>query len=111
MVGGGEPPTSHRRALTEKGCGKRWPAGAPPAVRQSIEHELRLIAELKFEPFFLTVHDVVQYARSQKILCQGRGSAAHSLVCYCFEITEGDPSPIAMLFQRFLSKAPHEPPD
>ena len=111
IVPAGETPTSHLRALTEKGCAKRWPAGAPPAVRHSIEHELRLIAELKFEPFFLTVHDVVQYARSQKILCQGRGSAANSVVCYCLEITEVDPSRMAMLFERFISKERNEPPD
>ena len=111
IVPAGETPTSHLRALTEKGCAKRWPAGVPPAVRQSIEHELRLVAELKFEPFFLTVHDVVQYARSQKILCQGRGSAANSVVCYCLEITEVDPSRMAMLFERFISKERNEPPD
>jgi len=111
IVPAGETPTSHLRALTEKGCAKRWPASVPPAVRQSIEHELRLIAELKFEPFFLTVHDVVQYARSQKILCQGRGSAANSVVCYCLEITEVDPSRMAMLFERFISKERNEPPD
>jgi error-prone DNA polymerase len=111
IVPAGETPTSHLRALTEKGCAKRWPAGVPPAVRQSIEHELRLIAELQFEPFFLTVHDVVQYARSQKILCQGRGSAANSVVCYCLEITEVDPSRMAMLFERFISKERNEPPD
>jgi error-prone DNA polymerase len=111
IVPAGETPTSHLRALTEKGCAKRWPAGVPAAVRQSIEHELRLIAELKFEPFFLTVHDVVQYARSQKILCQGRGSAANSVVCYCLEITEVDPSRMAMLFERFISKERNEPPD
>src|SRR3984957_16479293 len=111
IVPAGETPTSHLRSLTEKGCAKRWPAGAPPAVRHSIEHELRLIAELKFEPFFLTVHDVVQYARSQKILCQGWGSAPTSLFCYCLEITEVDPSRMAMLFERFISKEPNEPPD
>jgi error-prone DNA polymerase len=111
IVPAGETPTSHLRSLTEKGCAKRWPAGVSPAVRQSIEHELRLIAELKFEPFFLTVHDVVQYARSQKILCQGRGSAANSVVCYCLEITEVDPSRMAMLFERFISKERNEPPD
>jgi DNA-directed DNA polymerase III PolC len=111
IVPPGETPTSHLRALTEQGCARRWPAGPSPAVRQSIEHELRLIAELKFEPFFLTVHDVVQYARSQKILCQGRGSAANSVVCYCLEITEVDPSRMAMLFERFISKERNEPPD
>ncbi len=83
----------------------------PPAVRKNIEHELRLIAELKFEPFFLTVHDIVQEARSRKILCQGRGSAANSTVCYCLGITEVDPSRMAMLFERFISKERNEPPD
>jgi error-prone DNA polymerase len=94
-----------------RGCAYRWPAGAPAAVRENIEHELRLIAELKFEPFFLTVHDIVEYARSQKILCQGRGSAANSAVCYCLRITEVDPSRMAMLFERFISKERNEPPD
>jgi DNA-directed DNA polymerase III PolC len=111
VVPAGETPTSHLRNLTERGCAKRWPGGVPPAVREGIEHELALIAELEFEPFFLTVHDVVQYARSQNILCQGRGSAANSTVCYCLEITEVDPSRMAMLFERFISKERNEPPD
>jgi DNA-directed DNA polymerase III PolC len=111
IVPPGETPTSHLRALTMQGCAYRWPQGAPAAVRENIEHELRLIAELKFEPFFLTVHDVVEYARSQKILCQGRGSAANSTVCYCLRITEVDPSRMSMLFERFISKERNEPPD
>ena len=111
IVPPGETPTSHLRALTLRGCAYRWPQGAPPAVRQNIEHELRLIEELQFEPFFLTVHDVVDYARSQNILCQGRGSAANSAVCYCLRITEVDPSRMAMLFERFISKERNEPPD
>jgi DNA-directed DNA polymerase III PolC len=111
IVPPGTTPTSHLRALTEHGCLYRWPAGVPAAVRENIEHELRLIAELKFEPFFLTVHDIVQYARSQEILCQGRGSAANSTVCYCLQITEVDPSRMAMLFERFISKERNEPPD
>ncbi len=111
IVPAGATPTSHLRALTMRGCGRRWPAGAPPAVLANIEHELRLIAELKFEPFFLTVHDVVQFARSQGILCQGRGSAANSTVCYCLGVTEVDPSRMAMLFERFISKERNEPPD
>jgi error-prone DNA polymerase len=111
IVPAGATPTSHLRALTMRGCAERWPAGVPDAVRANIEHELRLIAELKFEPFFLTVHDVVQYARSQGILCQGRGSAANSTVCYCLGITEVDPSRMAMLFERFISKERNEPPD
>src|ERR1039457_5437590 len=111
IVPAGETPTSHLRTLTERGCARRWPGGPPRAVREAIEHELRLIAELKFEPFFLTVHDVVEYARSQKILCQGRGSAANSVVCYCLQITEVDPSRMTMLFERFISKERNEPPD
>ncbi|MGP8096488.1 MAG: error-prone DNA polymerase [Steroidobacteraceae bacterium] len=111
IIPAGETPTSHLRTLTERGCAKRWPDGAPRAAREAIEHELRLIGELKFEPFFLTVHDVVQYARSQNILCQGRGSAANSVVCYCLQITEVDPSRMAMLFERFISKERNEPPD
>ncbi|HME38223.1 MAG TPA: error-prone DNA polymerase [Steroidobacteraceae bacterium] len=111
IVPAGATPTSHLRALTMRGCAERWPAGVSSAVRENIEHELRLIAELKFEPFFLTVHDVVQYARSQGILCQGRGSAANSAVCYCLGVTEVDPSRMAMLFERFISKERNEPPD
>ncbi len=111
IVPAGETPTSHLRALTLQGCAYRWPNGVPAAIRENIEHELRLIAELKFEPFFLTVHDVVEYARSQKILCQGRGSAANSTVCYCLRITEVDPSRMSMLFERFISKERNEPPD
>jgi DNA-directed DNA polymerase III PolC len=111
IVPAGATPTSHLRELTLRGCAQRWPAGVPAAVRDNIEHELRLIAELKFEPFFLTVHDVVHYARSQGILCQGRGSAANSTVCYCLHITEVDPSRMAMLFERFISKERNEPPD
>jgi len=111
IVPAGATPASHLRALTLCGCARRYPAGAPPAVCELIEHELRLIAELKFEPFFLTVHDVVQYARSQGILCQGRGSAANSAVCYCLGITEVDPARMSMLFERFISKERNEPPD
>ncbi|HEX4153363.1 MAG TPA: error-prone DNA polymerase [Steroidobacteraceae bacterium] len=111
LVPAGETPTSHLRHLTELGAAKRWPGGVPAAVRKEIEHELRLLAELKFEPFFLTVHDVVQYARSHHILCQGRGSAANSTVCYCLGITEVDPSRMSMLFERFISKERNEPPD
>jgi DNA-directed DNA polymerase III PolC len=111
IVPPGETPASHLRALTLQGCRYRWPGGTPAAVRENIEHELRLIAELKFEPFFLTVHDVVEYARSQNILCQGRGSAANSTVCYCLRITEVDPSRMSMLFERFISKERNEPPD
>ena len=111
IVPEGATPAGHLRALTERGMRRRWPAGVPDAVRSSVEHELRLIAELRFEPFFLTVHDVVEFARSRGILCQGRGSAANSAVCYCLGITEVDPSRMAMLFERFISKERNEPPD
>jgi error-prone DNA polymerase len=111
IVPPGETPTSHLRALTEAGAARRWPEGVPPTVRKTIEHELQLIAQLQFEPFFLTVHEVVQFARERKILCQGRGSAANSVVCYCLEITEVNPASMAMLFERFISKERNEPPD
>ncbi len=111
IVPAGTTPTAYLRALTQRGADIRWPAGVPRAVRDGIEHELRLIAELRYEPFFLTVHDVVQFARSRGILCQGRGSAANSMVCYCLQITEVDPSRMSMLFERFISKERNEPPD
>ncbi|HVO88308.1 MAG TPA: error-prone DNA polymerase [Casimicrobiaceae bacterium] len=84
---------------------------APQEVRVLIEHELALIAELRYEPYFLTVHDIVDFARSREILCQGRGSAANSAVCYALGITEVDPSRMSMLFERFISKERNEPPD
>ena len=83
LVPAGETPASHLRKLTEAGLARRFPGGAPPGVRALIERELALIAELAYEPFFLTVHDVVRFAREKTILCQGRGSAANSAVCYC----------------------------
>jgi error-prone DNA polymerase len=91
LVPEGETPASHLRKLTEEGQRIRWPEGVPDSVRTQIEHELELIAELRYEPFFLTVHDLVRFARSHEILCQGRGSAANSAVCYCLGITAVDP--------------------
>ena len=111
IVPPGQTPTSHLRALTERGALERWPDGVPTGVREGIEHELRLIAELQYEPFFLTVHDIVVFARSRGILCQGRGSAANSVVCYCLQITAVDPSRMSMLFERFISRERNEPPD
>jgi error-prone DNA polymerase len=111
LVPKNETPTSHLRALTEQGLARRWPAGAPAKVRTMIEHELELIRELEYEPYFLTVHDIVRFAQEQGILCQGRGSAANSAVCYCLDITEVDPSRMEMLFERFISKERNEPPD
>lgn len=99
------------RELTEEGIRWRWPSGAEPKVRNIIEHELALIKELGYEHYFLTVHDLVDYARSQHILCQGRGSAANSAVCYCLGITEVDPARVEVLFERFISKERNEPPD
>jgi error-prone DNA polymerase len=82
IVPEGQTPSSYLRRLTEEGAAERWPQGVPEAVRALIEKELAIIAQLQYEPFFLTVYDVVRHARSQGILCQGRGSAANSIVCY-----------------------------
>ncbi len=76
-----------------------------------VEHELALIAELRFDAYFLTVHDIVSHARSLGILCQGRGSAANSAVCYCLGVTEVDPGRMSLLFERFISRERNEPPD
>jgi len=111
IVPDGETQTSWLRKLTEEGLVTRYPDGVPDKVRKQVEHELVLIAELKYEPFFLTVHDVVREARRLEILCQGRGSAANSAVCYCLGITEVDPATQEMLFERFLTKERNEPPD
>ena len=112
LVPPGETPTSYLRRLTEAGVRWRWPGGVPAAERTAIEHELALIEELRYEPYFLTVHDVVAYARSQGILCQGRGSAANSRVCYCLGVTSVDPQRGAsLLFERFISRERNEPPD
>jgi len=107
----GETPASYLRRLTEEGIRRRWPQGASPKVRSLIEHELALISDLKYEPYFLTVYDIVAFARSRNILCQGRGSAANSAVCFCLGITEVDPARIETLFERFISRERNEPPD
>jgi len=111
LVPEGLSPAAHLRQLTQAGLRRRWPEGAPARVRELIEHELALISELHYEPYFLTVHDIVCFARSRGILCQGRGSAANSAVCYCLGITEVDPSRIETLFERFISRQRNEPPD
>ncbi len=111
LVPPGETPTSHLRNLTEQGARKRWSQGVPPQIRTIIESELALIADLHYEPYFLTVHDIVDHARSQGILCQGRGSAANSVVCYCLHITAVDPARATLLFERFISRERDEPPD
>jgi len=107
----GLTPEQTLRQFTLAGAVKRYPQGMPEKVRQQIEHELALIAELKYEMYFLTVHDIVTFARRSHILCQGRGSAANSAVCYCLEITEVDPERSNMLFERFISRERNEPPD
>ncbi len=111
LVPAGETPASYLRKLTEQGMQRRWPGGVPGKVIQLVEHELKLIAELRYEPYFLTVHDIVAFARSRHILCQGRGSAANSAVCFCLGITEVDPERMAMLVERFISRERNEPPD
>jgi len=111
IVPDGHTPASWLRLLTEAGARQRWPDGVPEATRLAIEHELALIADLAYEPYFLTVHDIVRFARSRHILCQGRGSAANSAVCFCLGITEVDPARMSLLFERFISKERNEPPD
>ena len=111
LVPPGLTPSAYLRQLTYCGVERRWPDGAPPSVLQLIEKELSLIAEMAYEYYFLTVFDIVQFAKSQHILCQGRGSAANSAVCYCLEITEVDPARVNLLFERFISKERNEPPD
>ena len=107
----GLTPAQTLREFTLSGAAQRFPQGIAPAVQQQLEHELALIAEMKYEMYFLTVHDIVAFARSRHILCQGRGSAANSAVCYCLGITEVDPSRMNMLFERFISRERNEPPD
>ncbi len=111
LVPTGETPASWLRHLALEGMAWRFPAGAPASVRALVERELALIADLGYEAFFLTVHDVVKFARTRDILCQGRGSAANSAVCYCLRITEVDPENGNALFERFMSKERNEPPD
>ncbi|HEY1474906.1 MAG TPA: error-prone DNA polymerase [Pseudolabrys sp.] len=97
--------------LSYEGAARRYPHGLPAKVRAAIEHELALIAQLSYAPYFLTVYDIVRYARSQGILCQGRGSAANSAVCFCLGVTEVDPDRADLLFERFISPERREPPD
>jgi len=111
VVPAGTTPAAWLRQLVLAGACARWPDGVPPRVQELIEKELALIRDLAYEYYFLTVHDIVQFARGRGILCQGRGSAANSAVCYCLCITEVDPDRIAVLFERFISKERNEPPD
>jgi len=107
----GTTPLEYLTQLTWAGAQQRYPQGLPEKVRGLIEHELQLIAELRYEAYFLTVWDLVRFARSRGILCQGRGSAANSAVCYCLEVTSVDPDFIDVLFERFVSKERNEAPD
>ncbi|MDR6917232.1 error-prone DNA polymerase [Pseudomonas sp. 3296] len=111
LVPQGQTATSWLRHLTDEGITWRWPKGPKTAVLTQIDKELELIAELGYESYFLTVHDIVRFARDQHILCQGRGSAANSAVCFALGITEIDPDRTTLLFERFLSKERNEPPD
>ena len=112
LVPTGQTPTSHLRNLVEEGIRRRWPEGIAATTRASIENELSLIADLRYEPYFLTVHDIVAFARGEQILCQGRGSAANSLVCYCLGVSAVGPERgAALLFERFISRERGEPPD
>ncbi|HUD40803.1 MAG TPA: error-prone DNA polymerase [Dokdonella sp.] len=111
LVPDGHTPASWLRALTEQGMRERWPGGVPANVAAQIDGELALIAELKYEAFFLTVEDIVRYARSRGILCQGRGSSANSAVCFALGITVVNPAESRLLMARFLSRERNEPPD
>jgi error-prone DNA polymerase len=111
LVPEGETATSYLRQQAYLGAYWRYPGGVPETVQSLLERELELIAEMQYESYFLTVYDIVRYARANKILCQGRGSAANSAVCFCLGVTEVDPSRGTLLFERFISKERNEPPD
>ena len=106
-----ETPSHCLRRLVWQGAHKRYPGGIPRKIRRQVGKELALIEELGYEMYFITVHDIVRFARSREILCQGRGSAANSAVCYCLEVTAIDPSESNLLFERFISRERSEPPD
>lgn len=111
LVPADETPFSYLRKLVKEGIAKRFPEGIGADIQATIDKELMLIEELGYAHFFLTIHDIVQFAQSRNILYQGRGSAANSVVCYCLEITAVDPRHINVLFERFLSRERNEPPD
>ncbi|WP_236903850.1 error-prone DNA polymerase [Comamonas serinivorans] len=111
VVPTGTTALAYLEALTQKGAAERWPDGVPAQVQAQLTRELGLIGELGYEHYFLTVHDIVAHARSVHILCQGRGSAANSAVCYCLGITAVNPAQSELLFERFISKERNEPPD
>ncbi|MDQ1900593.1 error-prone DNA polymerase [Paracoccus sp. WLY502] len=107
----GEPAQTRLERLAREGLAWRYPEGPPPKIAARMDKELRLIAEVEYAPYFLTVHDIVAFARSKGILCQGRGSAANSVVCYLLGVTEVPPESITLIFERFISKERGEPPD
>ncbi len=111
LTGEGRTPQQELIQLTWQGAAGRYPAGVPDKVKGALAHELALIEQLGYAPYFLTVHDIVRFARSRDILCQGRGSAANSAVCYCLGVTAVDPACHDLLFERFVSAARNEPPD
>jgi len=111
MLAPEEKPSACLRRLTAEGAGDRFPGGVPPEIQTQLNHELALIEELQYEMFFITVHDIVRFANAQKILCQGRGSAANSVVCYCLGVTAVNPAESKLLFERFISRERREPPD
>ncbi|MCG6882248.1 MAG: PHP domain-containing protein, partial [Silicimonas sp.] len=110
-IAAGETASDRLKRLAHEGLKWRYPSGAPEHVRKLLDHELTLIAKLNYEPYFLTVRDIVAFARSRDILCQGRGSAANSVVCYCLGVTSVSPEIGTMVFERFVSEARDEPPD
>lgn len=107
----GQTPLDYLKRLTWEGAKRRYAEGVPDKVLQLLRHEMGLIEEMKYEAYFLTVWDIVRFARSRNILCQGRGSAANSVVCYCLEITAVDPNQLDLLFERFISRERNEAPD
>ena len=107
----GKTAQQHLIDLTWAGAAKRYPNGIPDAIKATIDKELNLIEQLDYAPYFLTVNDIVAFARSRDILCQGRGSAANSTVCFCLGVTSVDPAEIDLLFERFVSAERREPPD
>ena len=111
VVPEGQSPTTYLRKLSIAGARKRWPSGVPSKVVKSLRHELRIIRQLHYEYYFITIFDIVKFAKNKGILCQGRGSAANSSVCYCLFITEVNPSENELLFERFISAERNEPPD
>ena len=107
----GVRPLDHLKRLTWEGAKQRYPAGVPEKILGLLRHEIQLIEELKYEAYFLTVWDLVRFARERGILCQGRGSAANSVVCYCLGVTSVDPNELDLLFERFVSRERNEAPD